>query len=48
MFGRITAGAVTIMLALVGTAHAEPAVPTFAGGLSQAVFAQGSANWVQP
>jgi predicted acyl esterase len=46
MYGRITAGAVTIMLGLAGTAHAEPAVPTFVNGLSQAVFAQGSANWV--
>lgn len=46
MYGRVTAGAVTIMLALAATAKAEPAVPTFVNGLSQAVFAQGPANWV--
>ena len=39
------AGIVTALLA-AGTAQAEPAVPTFVNGLSQAVFAQGSANWV--
>src|SRR5919106_1176186 len=40
--------AITIVTALLaaGTAQAEPAVPTFVNGLSQAVFAQDSANWV--
>jgi predicted acyl esterase len=41
-------GAITIVTVLLaaGTAQAEPAVPTFVNGLSQAVFATGSANWV--
>jgi predicted acyl esterase len=48
MHRGLTAGAITIVTALfaAGTAQGEPAVPTFVNGLSQAVFAQGSANWV--
>ena len=41
----VIAGIVTALLA-AGTAQAEPAVPTFVNGLSQAVFATSSANWV--
>ena len=42
MFRGVTAGIVAALFA-AGTAQAEPAVPTFVNGLSQAVFAQGSA-----
>ena len=45
MHRGVIAGIVTALLA-AGTAQAEPAVPTFVNGLSQAVFATGSANWV--
>jgi X-Pro dipeptidyl-peptidase len=45
MHRGVIAGIVTALFA-AGTAQAEPAVPTFVNGLSQAVFAQGSANWV--
>ena len=45
MHRGVIAGIVMALLA-AGTAQAEPAVPTFVNGLSQAVFAQGSANWV--
>lgn len=38
------AAAIGIATAAGGTAHA--AEPTFINGLSQAVFAQGQANWV--
>ena len=45
MHRGVIAGIVAALFA-AGTAHAEPAVPTFVNGLSQAVFATGSANWV--
>jgi predicted acyl esterase len=46
--GTVMASAIAVVTLLftTGTAAAEPAVPTFVNGLSQAVFAQGSENWV--
>jgi X-Pro dipeptidyl-peptidase len=45
MHKGVFAGIITALIA-AGTAQAKPEVPTFANGLSQAVFSTNPANWV--
>lgn len=46
LVGTASAVAMAATAGVASVAWAEPAVPTFVNGLSQPVFAQGSANWV--